>query len=74
MIPKPLDDVEQKDIEALRDEEVAEGRTLEYKEKLPGQLPDEKRELITGWTTASHKVPAPSARPKRRVACQPVIA
>jgi len=46
MIPKPLDDIEQKDIEALRDQEVAEGRALEYKEKLPGELPDDKKEFL----------------------------
>jgi Putative DNA-binding domain len=46
MISKPFDLVEKIDIDALVADEVREGRTLEYKEKLPGNSDGEKTELL----------------------------
>lgn len=36
MINKPFEKIEKDDIDALISDKVTEGRTLEYKEKLPG--------------------------------------
>ena len=47
MIPKPFDQIEQGDIQALIDNQVQEGKTLEYKRQLPGSSNDEKREFLT---------------------------
>jgi hypothetical protein len=46
MIPKPLDEVQKSDIDALVAGRAAERRTLEYKELLPGTSDEEKREFL----------------------------
>ena len=46
MIGKPFDLIEKADIEALVVNQVPEGRTLEYKEQLPGQSDADKREFL----------------------------
>lgn len=46
MIPKPIDKIESIDIEALISEEVQEGRTLDYKQKLPSKDAGEKTDFL----------------------------
>ncbi len=46
MIPKPIDQIEKSDIEALIDNEVREGRRIEYKRELPGTTDKDKREFL----------------------------
>ncbi|RIK34037.1 MAG: hypothetical protein DCC55_33835 [Chloroflexi bacterium] len=46
MIPKPLAEITQADIEALIEHMVSESKTLEYKESLPGQSREEKKEFV----------------------------
>jgi hypothetical protein len=46
MIPKPFLEIAKSDIEALVINQVAEGRTLEYKEQLPGGSDEAKREFL----------------------------
>jgi hypothetical protein len=46
MIPKPLDDVQKSDIDALVAARTSERRTLDYKELLPGTSDEEKREFL----------------------------
>lgn len=47
MINKRFEAINKTDIEALILNEVAESRTLEYKEKLPGNSDDEKKEFLS---------------------------
>jgi hypothetical protein len=46
VIQKPFDRIEKADIESLVTNEVREGRTLEYKQALPTNLDDDKREFL----------------------------
>ncbi len=46
MVPKPLGSITKEDIDALVANEVGEGRTLDYKESLPGNSDAEKYELL----------------------------
>ena len=46
MINKNIDAVTSNDIEALITNQSAESRTLEYKEKLPGNSDDDKKEFL----------------------------
>ena len=46
MIPKEFDTIGKEDIEALVANAVSEGRTIEYKEKLPGGTDDDRREFL----------------------------
>jgi hypothetical protein len=46
MIQKPLDRIEKEDIDSLVANEVREDRTLEYKQALPTNSDDEKREFL----------------------------
>ncbi|MFA5192462.1 MAG: ATP-binding protein [Verrucomicrobiia bacterium] len=46
MIGKRFDQIEKSDIEALVTNQVPEGRSLDYKEQLCGQSPDDKREFL----------------------------
>jgi hypothetical protein len=46
MINKPFEKIEKDDIDALISDEVTEGRTLEYKEKLPGNSDGDKIEFL----------------------------
>jgi hypothetical protein len=46
VIQKQFDAIEKTDIEALRDNKVHEGRTLDYKVKLPGNSDGDKKELL----------------------------
>jgi hypothetical protein len=46
MIPKPLDEIEKPDIDALVTAKTSERRTLEYKEALPGGADEEKKEFL----------------------------
>src|SRR5207244_6460197 len=46
MIPKEFDSIGKEDIEALVANAVSEGRTVEYKEQLPGGTDDDKREFL----------------------------
>ncbi len=47
----PLDQIDGSRLEALRTEGVREGRHLEYKEVLPGNSDDEKREFLSDVTS-----------------------
>ncbi len=51
MIAKPLEAIETGDIEQLVTDRVAESRTLDYKEKLPGQSDGEKKEFLADITS-----------------------
>jgi hypothetical protein len=46
MIPKEFDVITKEDIEALVANCVSEGRTIEYKQQLPGGTDDDKREFL----------------------------
>jgi hypothetical protein len=46
MIPREFDAITKADIKALVANAVAEGRTIEYKQQLPGDSDDEKREFL----------------------------
>ena len=46
MIPLPFDTISWDDIEALVTSGRPEDRSLEYKEELPGNSDDEKREFL----------------------------
>lgn len=46
MIHKKLEDITEEDIGSLIDNSVPEGKTIEYKEKLPGNSDSEKKELL----------------------------
>ena len=48
MIAKPLEAIEPADIDQLVADKVAESRTLDYKEKLPGQSDSEKKGVPRG--------------------------
>lgn len=48
MISKPIDKITKADIEALITDQVQEGRTIEYKECLPGGSDDDKRKFLEG--------------------------
>jgi len=53
MIAKQLDAIELADIEELITDKVAESRTLDYKEKLPGQSDGDKKEFLADITSPS---------------------
>lgn len=46
MISKPFDAISKSDIEALVQNQVREGRTIEYKKGLPGNSDEDKREIL----------------------------
>ncbi len=46
MIPKAIDAITKSDIEALIENAVREGRTIEYKRDLPGNSDNDKREFL----------------------------
>src|SRR5947207_5309229 len=46
MIPKELDTIAKEDIDALITNAVSEGRTIEYKEQLPGGSDEDKKEFL----------------------------
>jgi predicted HTH transcriptional regulator len=46
MIPKPLQQVAKADIDALVDAKTSERRTLDYKEELPGNTDEQKKEFL----------------------------
>ncbi len=46
MIPKPLDDIIKTDIDALIDNQVCEGKNLEYKQELPKNSDNGKKEFL----------------------------
>jgi hypothetical protein len=46
MIPREFDAISKEDVEALVINAVSEGRTIEYKERLPGGADDDKREFL----------------------------
>jgi len=46
MIPKKLDEINAEDIQSLIGSDIREGRTLDYKQELPGETGDEKREFL----------------------------
>lgn len=51
MIPKPIEQVEEPELESLRENRVAEGKTIEYKRELPGTTNDEKKEFLKDVTS-----------------------
>src|SRR6185295_5139153 len=46
MIPRAFEAIAKQDIEALVTNAVSEGRTIEYKEQLPGGSDDDRREFL----------------------------
>lgn len=46
MIPKPIDQISKADIEDLVKNEIAEMKTIEYKQSLPGNSDEDKREFL----------------------------
>ena len=46
MIPKSLDEINSADIQSLIGSDIREGRTLDYKQELPGETGDDKREFL----------------------------
>lgn len=46
MIPKRFADIEKSDIDALLENAVSESRTLDYKEKLPGNSSEDRKEFL----------------------------
>jgi hypothetical protein len=45
MIPKPLSDINDADLQNLISNEVMEGKTIEYKRELPGGQDADRKEL-----------------------------
>lgn len=43
---KPLESIDESDLQALLDNQVAEGKTIEYKQALPGNSDSDKREFL----------------------------
>lgn len=43
---KPLESIDESDFQALLDNQVAEGKTIEYKQALPGNSDSDKREFL----------------------------
>ncbi len=46
MLEKPIDEITREDLESLIENEVAEQKTLEYKQELPGDTDSEKKEFL----------------------------
>ena len=46
MIPKPLSDIQESDILSLRDNQVPEGKAIEYKRDLPGTGNEDRKEFL----------------------------
>jgi predicted HTH transcriptional regulator len=46
MIPKPLNEISDVDLQALIANGVAEGRTIDYKRQMPGNSDGDKREFL----------------------------
>jgi len=46
MIPKSLDRIALADLQELIDNQVHEGKTIEYKRDLPGSSPDDRKEFL----------------------------
>ncbi|MBE9513344.1 MAG: ATP-binding protein [Chloroflexi bacterium] len=46
MIPKDLDQIKEEDLQALKENSVPEGKTLEYKQELPSSLDADKKEFL----------------------------
>jgi hypothetical protein len=46
MIPKPLSDISEADLQHLKEAGVEEGKTIEYKRELPGTRDEDKREFL----------------------------
>jgi predicted HTH transcriptional regulator len=46
VLNKPLEAIEENDLQALVDNQVAESKTIEYKESLPGNADGDKKEFL----------------------------
>lgn len=46
MIPKPIDEIEKADIDSLITNSVSENRAIEFKDSLPGNSDEDKREFL----------------------------
>jgi hypothetical protein len=46
MIPKALDQIDATDLQSLIGSDIREGRTIDYKQELPGEAGDDKREFL----------------------------
>lgn len=46
MIAKPLDSITLADLQALMENGVPEGKSLEYKREIPGQSPEDKKKIL----------------------------
>ena len=46
VLNKPLEAIEENDLQALVDNQVAERKTIEYKESLPGNADGDKKEFL----------------------------
>jgi len=46
MIEKNIDQITEEDLQALKDNAVAEGKTIEYKQSLPGNSDSDKKEFL----------------------------
>jgi Putative DNA-binding domain len=56
MIPRKLEDITLEDIEGLIAAEVREGRTIDYKQGLPGNLDSDKKEFLADATSFSNTI------------------
>ena len=56
MIEKPIDKIGPEDFERLKANGVAEGRTLEYKEALPGATDAERKEFLNDVSSFANAV------------------
>lgn len=46
MINKTLESITLEDLQSLKENEVPEGKTLEYKREIPGDAPEEKKKML----------------------------
>lgn len=56
MIPKRLEDIEFSDLEALLSNQVAEGKTIEYKEIIPSNADSDKVKFLAGVSAFANTV------------------
>src|SRR5215831_3088675 len=54
MITKQLNDIQEADLQALISNAVAEGKTIEYKQSLPGNSDDDKKKFLAGVSSLSN--------------------
>jgi hypothetical protein len=53
---KPLDSIDENDLQDLIDHEVPEGKTIEYKKSLPGNKDKDKKEFLSDVSSFANAI------------------